>query len=124
VARWDFTAEEVARRCRQPPHAEGIRLEMVWPGPPPVHDRLHLFVRYVTGDGRKLQTDRPIAVDVPGLEAQGPMPDELSDPMPESSQAASGWQGRPAAVTPLPALEPPPVSTPKRARPVWSPDRL
>ncbi len=142
VARWDFSTEEVAQRCRRSPRFEGIRLEMVWPGPPPVHDRLHLFVRYVTDDGRKLQADKPIEIDVPVAHAQSPMPAGLSGAVPESSRAASGWQGKPAAVTPLPPTgpvrtaqvprppappppqSPPPQASPSgRARPAWSPDR-
>ena len=137
VARWDFTAEEVAQRCGRPPSAEGIRLEMVWPGAPPVHDRLHLFVRYVTDDGRNLQADRAIAIDLPGLQTQAPKS--------ASRRAAPGWQGTPRRATPLPAAEPvrtarlprplpspaaatpesPPdrLSSPERAHPVWSPDR-
>ena len=35
---------------------------MAWPDGPPKHHKLHVFVRYVTADGRKLQTDGPIDV--------------------------------------------------------------
>jgi hypothetical protein len=146
VARWDFSAEEVAEPYRKSPHSEGIRLEMVWPGAPPLHDRLHLFVRYVTNDGRKIEADRPIEIDLPVLDVQVPMSAGLSKQLPEASRAASGWQGKPSVVTPLPGSEPlrtaqvprqprppttpppesppPQVSPPTRTRPVWSPDRL
>jgi hypothetical protein len=141
VARWDFSAEEITRRCRKAPDAEGIRLEMVWPGAPPIHDRLHLFVRYQTDDGRNLEADQTIEIDVPGLEPELAKSAGQSDPVPEASPSASRWQGKPVAVTPLPTTEaartarlprrarPAPESpaseatAPKRSVPAWSPDR-
>ena len=141
VARWDFSADEVTRRSQESPPLEGIRLEMVWPAAPPVHDRLHLFVRYETDDGRKLEADRAIQIDVPGLKPQVAEPAGVGTPDLEASRSASRWQGKPPAVTPLPATEPlrtarlprparpapespPSQATPtKRSVPAWSPDR-
>ena len=62
VARWDFTAAETAAMFRRSGASLAIHLTMAWPGDPPVHHKLHLFVRYVTADGRKLQADQPIEV--------------------------------------------------------------
>jgi len=60
VARWDFTAEQIATLHRKGVWGEGYHLEMVWPGTAPAHEDLQLFVRYVTSDGRKLETQRKI----------------------------------------------------------------
>ena len=54
VARWDFTAAETAAMFRRTGTESAIHLTMAWPGDPPAHGKLHLFVRYVTADGRKL----------------------------------------------------------------------
>lgn len=66
VARWDFSAEEIAGFTHQLPQGQPLRLVLVWPNGPPRHNRLHLFVRYMTADGRKLQADMPLQVDVEG----------------------------------------------------------
>jgi len=130
IARWDFTAEEVAARYRRTALSEGIHLEMVWPASLPVHRELHLFVRYTTADGRKLQAEKRIEVDVPALEARLPVvPTGAQDP--RSSDTANGWQRTPAprrlpaATEPVRAV-PKPVEVPEepiRPLPVWSPNR-
>ena len=139
VARWDLSAEEVARRYRKTPLSEGIHLELVWPAALPIHSRLHLFVRYTTDDGRKLEADKSIEIDVPAFEAR------RSLPAAGASGPAAGWQRRsspeiqlpgseptrtalvPAKPDPRPAgspQSPPRPSAAKQSGPVWSPDRL
>ena len=51
-----------------------------------------MFVRYTTSDGRKLQVEKIIEIEVPALEAQRPLP-------PDSAQA-------PARTDPRPVLQP------------------
>lgn len=129
VARWDFTADEIAAGLRQGGRA--IRLQMPWPAEPPQHDLLYVFVRYTARDGRQLQTDGAIEIN-------------------RSGQPTAGWQRAPRATTarqacqspPPQALEPtpatplseaPPVrvaarpstspTEPQTQRPVWSPER-
>jgi len=70
LARWDLSSQEVAACYRRGPVAEGIYLELPWQERKPVHQRLHLFVRYVTDDGRKLQADLPISVALATREAR------------------------------------------------------
>lgn len=144
VARWDLTADEVAQRYRKTPLSEGIHLELVWPRALPIHSRLHLFVRYLTDDGRKLQGDRDIEIDVPALEAQRPMPAANAQSSREPAQRTTEWQQRRAPATRPPADEPtrtalvPRATSPPtvpseqsrsssessaRRRPAWSPDR-
>ncbi len=64
LARWDFVAAETQGMIRtgsQP----GIHLRLPWNSAPP-HDRLKVFVRYTTRDGRKLQAERLISVALGG----------------------------------------------------------
>lgn len=139
IARWNLSAQEVARRYRKTPLSEGIHLELAWPGAVPIHDRLHLFVRYTTDDGRKLEADREIAIEVPAFEARRLLPDTAS------GGPACGWQRRSSPERQLPESEPartalapatperrpaesptsrPRSSATRQSRPVWSPDRL
>ena len=83
LARWDFTAaqtEGMIRTGSQP----GIHLQLPWKSTP-AHDRLKVFVRYTTRDGRKLQAERLISV---ALNGPPPAPREAVPPA-ESTQTAS-----------------------------------
>ena len=64
-AQWQFEAKEVAKLFRDG-DLPGIHLELPWPDEPPRHDRLHLFIRYVTSDGRKLEADSLVEVELGG----------------------------------------------------------
>lgn len=64
-AQWQFDAKEAAKLFREG-DLPGLHLELPWPGDPPKHDRLHLFVRYTTSDGRKLETDSLVEVELGG----------------------------------------------------------
>lgn len=66
VARWDYDSIETKCRMRKTLFGRGIYLEEPWPHDPPDSDRLHVYVRYTTPDGRKLQIDREIEVDTRG----------------------------------------------------------
>ena len=66
VARWDFDLSAARQKMANSGAASGIKLELPWPATPPDANRLHLFVRYETADGRKLQTDREIFLTPPG----------------------------------------------------------
>jgi hypothetical protein len=64
-AQWHFEAEETTKLYRDG-DLPGLHLELPWPGDPPRHDRLHLFVRYTTSDGRKLEADSLVEVELGG----------------------------------------------------------
>jgi hypothetical protein len=64
VGRWDFASEATAAFYRKTAAAEGIFLELTWPGDPPKHRTLEVFVRYTTDDGRKIEARRPIHLDL------------------------------------------------------------
>jgi hypothetical protein len=59
IARWDFDAAELADKFDHGT-TRGLNLTLPWPATPPPGEKLHLFVRYVAPDGRKLQSDREI----------------------------------------------------------------
>lgn len=124
VARWDFTAEEIAGLTSD----DGIRLEMLWPQSPPVHDKLHLYVRYTTEDGRQLQADCPIDVTAGGRTDRW-APALLPPAVSETGQQPPAGQDK-TAIRPAPrdagqsgqlqaAAEP----LPTVRRPAWSPHR-
>lgn len=91
-ARWDFTADDAAASYRGPTPGEtgGFFFELPWPDAPPAHARMQLFVRYERPDGRRLEADREVRVDVPGAapETGEPalMPALTADPISGLSQ--------------------------------------
>ena len=116
MARWDFTPAETAAMFRRSGSSRAIHLTTVWPGEPPAHHKLHLFVRYVTADGRKLQAGQPIEVVLPGDPTTRWTADAASQ-QPADREA-------PAAATSGPSPHAAKRSEePKSERPVWSPER-
>jgi len=106
IARWDFSADEIARSFRNTIVGRAIELEMPWPANPPQNDQLHLFVRYITSDGRKLHADRPIRVNPP-LEVleraePGEMPDQRQPPAGPDLQSSGHevqWRSAPLGLS-------------------------
>jgi hypothetical protein len=134
VGRWDFTAQQIAATTQSTRLSEGIHLAMIWPGKPPAHGRLHLFVRYTTIDGRKLQADQAIDVDVAGRQARRWMaapaavepvqPDPApAAPAPVSAEASPPPSSEPSIPTIQPPSPDPRPAQPQQRRPVWSPNR-
>ena len=129
VARWNFTAAETAALFRRTGAGGAMHLAMAWPENPPKHNKLHLFVRYMTADGRKFETNQPIEIALPGEQparwtaAESP---RSADPPIEQEPAARSWRlsESPPARNPGP---PPYMATRTSAsnpeRPVWSPER-
>ncbi len=70
-ARWEFDQEVAEEVLRTDSLDRGLLFRVPWSGKPPDSDRLHLFVRYHTADGRKLEVDRLITIRPPGRVAQG-----------------------------------------------------
>jgi hypothetical protein len=114
AARWDFSAAETAAMFRRAGPSRAIHLMMTWPGEPPKHGKLHLFVRYMTRDGRRLEADQPIEVAVAGEKMarwdpaeRWNRPDDISAAqVPDSAQYMAARSD---------ALRP--------TRPAWSPER-
>lgn len=74
VARWDLLARDTQQAIQNSTAVKGIQLRLPWPQHAPANNRLQLFVRYVTVDGRKLEANREIFVTLPGQVSQRWMP--------------------------------------------------
>lgn len=115
VARWNFTAAEIAQRYRKTPTMEGFYLEVPWPAAPPIHSDLRLFVRYTTDDGRKLQAEGPIRVALAGRPIERWSAATL--PLDPPANARPGREDQEGT-------EPPEIrQAAVLQRPVWSPER-
>ncbi len=129
VARWDFTAAETAALFRRTGSARAIHLTTAWPADPPAHNKLHLFVRYVTADGRKLQADGPIEVALPGDKTARWTPADSADRderLAERESSSETWQRNEAPTARVPGPTPHTATRSddaKPRRPVWSPER-
>ena len=135
VARWDFTPAETASLFCRTVNGGAIHLAMGWPSRPPQHNKLQLFVRYVTADGRKLETTGMVEIALPGertarwTPTEKPTPRERAAPVErpvEREPAANSWRPNETPVARSP--EPPPyiasrTAEPGPERPVWSPAR-
>ena len=114
VARWDFTVDEVAQAYHRSSTAQGLQLKMLWPDKPPVNNRLHLFVRYTTGDGRSCESDNRIEVDLPGRPVQEWSATRPTDSkLHAASRDTNDWRRRQARIQP-----PAPVELPQKPLPV------
>jgi len=137
VGRWDFTSDEIARRLGKGNSDRGIELKTPWPSRPPQHNELHLFVRYTTQDGRRMESDTPVRIALAGEPSRRWSPTEPartpgppsgpatgSGPALRAEQPAEGHRSPPHVrlqQTPTPAKSPP--AAPSAALPVWSPNR-
>jgi hypothetical protein len=92
LARWDFTADQTQRMIHTGAEP-GIHIRLPW-NSMPAHDRLKVFVRFTTHDGKKLQAERLIGV-------------ALSEPLTSERE------------TPSEAAKPAETAS----RPQWSPER-
>jgi hypothetical protein len=140
VARWDFAAEATGAFYRKTATAEGIFLELTWPGDPPKHRSLEVFVRYTTDDGRKIEVRRKIHLDLadrPRVEphaewSRRAAPASVSaTAYPSDKSPSSTAKESPALSDASPSQRPRAGSPagdesaekPKLQPPAWSPDR-
>jgi len=132
VARWDFTADEVASAIRATGGAQaGIPLKVVWRNVMPQNEVLHLFVRYTTADGRRLEDQTEIRIRLPGSPAsagwrtapeQGPPSppqEDRSTSNPEEPDQHTRFASRDQAAS----QQAVPPAQPRLRRPTWSPNR-
>lgn len=82
LGRWDFTVEQAAMSYAKSAESEGLHLELPWYQAVPQHGELHMFVRYHTADGRKIDVDRSLTV---ALRPQAQRPPALPVPSPGMS---------------------------------------
>ena len=108
-ARLDFTAED-AQAMQRSSNVSGsgeMQIDVPWPDAPPAHAKLRIFVRLTTDDGRKLQADREVTVDLRGVtrQALSAPPGEPIDPREPAMLPDAGTS---ADSTPL-YVPPPPI---------------
>lgn len=121
VARWDFSADEVAKAYRKTPLGEGFCLEMPWSAIPPRHGRLKMFVRYTTSDGRKLEASKPIDIELAGRVARNWTTAEPPTELTSRPQPSTSWRSKPRAAEPQPAEQPPAEQPPTEQPPTEQP---
>ncbi|MDY0168521.1 MAG: hypothetical protein RBS80_18370 [Thermoguttaceae bacterium] len=133
VARWDFTADEVASAIRASDDGvEGILLKVVWRDNIPQNEHLHLFVRYTAADGRQLEDQLELQIRLPGTSPSPgwkTVPQESPPPPPQEDRATT--QPDPphdrtrlaSRSVPAPSPQPETPSQPRLKRPQWSPNR-
>jgi hypothetical protein len=122
IARWDFEADSIRKFLQTDSLDSGVLLRLPWQDKVPDRKRLHLFVRYLTEDGRKLETDRPIEIESADLIAQRWTP--RPSPSPERAQpreAMANWLPKDEAAAPAAAqaaaeqpITPAPASPPEQ----------
>jgi hypothetical protein len=113
VARWDFASEATAAFYRKTATAEGIFLELTWPGDPPKHRTLEVFVRYTRDDGRKIEARQVMHLDLAGQSHVEPPAGWSPRAAPAPAPAAAGTTPHPSQSAEKPNLD----------LPAWSPDR-
>jgi hypothetical protein len=112
LARWDFSAAQVATMFRATPAAQGVYLQLPWPAGPPKHNRFELYVRFSAADGRKLETHREIALDAPARPQRQWADDapavQPSVPLAQTTTKPDGWRQLPGPPrAPAPATNSP-----------------
>lgn len=131
IARWDLDAD-ATRQCLRTDSADrGLMLRLPWQTTSPETKRLHLFVRYMTADGRKLEADREIEIDSADRVAYSWTPRRAPSPEQAASrEVTAGWQQKEEAEKPavVQAVAEEPAKT-ESTRPAasegrfWKPDR-
>jgi hypothetical protein len=131
IARWDLDADATRQFLRTDSADRGLLLRLPWQTTPPETKRLHLFVRYMTADGRKLEADREIQIDSADRVAHSWTPRRAPSPEDAPSREVTvGWQQKddaeqPAVVEAV-AEEPAKPAAPRPTVPkgrFWKPDR-
>jgi hypothetical protein len=130
LARWDFSVDEVRERMAGSLLSKGIHLQLPWPQERPQATRLHLYVRYMTPEGARLEADREIFVEPPGHVSTRWTPHAGGhDAAVLPSDAELPSEIPPAAafprISPRAATSPPPgpAASDNTARPQWRPYR-
>ena len=137
LARWDLDADAAREALQIDSLDRGLLLRLPWQSGPPERNRAHLFVRYMTADGRKVEADREIRIESSDRIAQSWTPRHT--PLPEKSadrEVTASWQPPADAAKPVVAqaaaeLPANPVTEPKAAKPAsvapsgrfWTPQR-
>jgi hypothetical protein len=127
VARWEIDAHAASEALANTRQRKGIWLRLPWSGSPPRSNRLQLFVRYGTVDGRQLETQREVFIVLPGDVAHRWMPRATAHGFSATSQDLAGpslapaREGRPTEAGPLSHVLPAAAWLPIDVTPASSP---
>lgn len=110
VARWDFTAHEVASRFRAGPFGSGVHFDLPWPNRPPSRSQLRLEVRLTTADGKTLATTHKFSVDLANAPRATAASDRPDDAASTPAKAAAADDNLPPW---RPSRDPPSTSSPR-----------
>ncbi|MEK6247369.1 MAG: hypothetical protein N2C12_04270 [Planctomycetales bacterium] len=124
VARWKFSAAQVALISSETPAGEGTLLELPWPREVPQSRNLQVFVRLVTPEETRLVSEQQIDLSSNRLFVKSTPAEESID----QGQVATedGWQTRTRKRPLLPVTSNTVSAAPtvkKRRRPKWQPFR-
>jgi hypothetical protein len=101
VARWDFSAEETAAHFRPGTFAKGYHFDLIWPDHPPAHDRVKMYVRFSTPDGRNFEAQQTIHIASAADAKRWSMVSPVAAPQQwEASSTLLGAQFDPAVALP------------------------
>jgi hypothetical protein len=113
VARWNFSADEVPAHILSTVFGRGLQFELLWPGEPPRHEELVLFVRFTTEEGQRVTSDAKITIrppdgNEPGFDRQTRRPrGRDAQPSDDRPEPRSRLKARaPSGDTPRAAREP------------------
>jgi hypothetical protein len=95
VARWNFDTVEATALLRKSLLGRGIFLDLPWPNEPPEHSQLKLYVRYMPPDGRKLDVQQDIVVDLPARAPEGQVADTATNDDPRGDRIARKQEAAP-----------------------------
>lgn len=109
IARWDLDPKQVDQQMRQSDNSQGIQLKLPWPDRPPQDRRFQVVVRYVTADGRKLESASALPLGTPRRSAD--------------QWVSRSGQAAPAAKKSTPPTRLPATDPVEVARPEWKPYR-
>ncbi len=127
IARWEYTIAETAELFHDSTFGRGIQLEMGWPKEGPKNRDLHVFVRYTTADGRKLDVDQAIRVE-PRVDGESGWAARPARSRQDDAQDTAAASGQPTSSEPQAGSEadgrPSPRTAGRIDRPAWSPERL
>ena len=142
IGRWDFDSDEVSRHVRRNKQGGSFQFELPFQTKPE-HSDLRVFVRFTTFDGRRLEANLPIEIDLGNREAKAgrwklaPIAARSEEPTPavmasaatpavgterQPTEKRSVYQPAPASEDDTSAADEPPREA-KRSRPGWSPTR-
>lgn len=119
IARWDFDESATRQLLADAAPRPGIKLELPWPASAPAANRLQLFIRFLTADGRRLQTDRELFLQPPGQAVSRWTPRSSERPREQETAVATHQ----AAVEPASQVHAEANATAKHMWPDWSHQR-